>query len=121
MVLMDINWWNQSKPKMSLDKNRLEKIKDLPDGSYTARCPACAAVSGGDSLGTHLKVYANGKYGCAAYQGDSDHRQEIWKLAGAKTPKGKKPVTSARFEKPVIRVKKLIIPPARTLFEMPLA
>ena len=97
---------------MPLDKTALEKVKEKPDGSYTARCPACAG-SGGDSQGGHLIVFPDGRYGCAAFQGDSDHRKQIWKLAGMKTRKSGSP-NDGIYRGPVFEVKRMLMPSPRT-------
>ena len=67
---------------MGLDIQRLEKVKvRKEDGRVVARCPACAET-GGDQAGTHLVVFASGKYGCAAFQQDAEHRRRIFELVG---------------------------------------
>jgi hypothetical protein len=66
---------------MSLDHTKLEHLQQLRDGSWQARCPACAA-DGHDRSGDHLHVYPDGRYGCAKYPQDSAHRRKIWELAG---------------------------------------
>lgn len=66
---------------MALDISKLTNVVNLADGGIQARCPACAAA-GGDAKGEHLKVFADGRYACAANQGDSEHSKEIYKLAG---------------------------------------
>jgi hypothetical protein len=64
----------------SLDLTRLEKVRHC-EGKTTARCPACAE-SGGDRRGNHLTIFPSGKFGCAAMQGDADHRRQIFAHAG---------------------------------------
>lgn len=64
----------------SLDISKLENVVHL-ENKITARCPACTA-EGGDTLGVHLVVYADGNYGCVKHQGDKDHSRCIWKLVG---------------------------------------
>ena len=66
---------------MALDTSKLTNAVNLPGGEIQARCPACAAA-GRDTKGDHLKVFAGGKYACAAYQGDPAHSKEIYRLAG---------------------------------------
>jgi len=66
---------------MSLDISKLQNVVKSPNGDIQARCPACAAA-GKDSKGVHLKIYVDGKYACAANQGDKEHTKEIYKLAG---------------------------------------
>ena len=46
---------------MPLTRSKLENIRERPDGSYTARCPACAAARH-DSTGNHLFVRATGVF-----------------------------------------------------------
>lgn len=63
-----------------LDLAKLEKPRKR--GSKTiAACPACRAA-GGDKQGNHLVIYDNGKFGCAAHEGDSAHRKEIFAMIG---------------------------------------
>ena len=76
---------------MSLDKSKLQKVRPKSNGSFLARCPACAA-SGGDRKGDHLIVFPNGKFWCVANGGDDDHRKAIWRLAGMKM-KSRKPMS----------------------------
>lgn len=66
---------------MALDHSKLLNVKKLANGEFQARCPACAEA-GADTKGEHLKIYADGKFSCAANQGDKEHRKEIFKLAG---------------------------------------
>jgi hypothetical protein len=102
---------------MPLDRKRLENVKGKPDGSYTARCPACTA-SGGDSQGNHLIVFADAKYGCAAKQSDGEHRKEIWKLAGIKASgKKRREIIAVCF--PKYEVKRLVIPAPTTVMVLP--
>lgn len=72
---------NNQKSRMKIRIELLENRIELPDGRIQARCPACAA-EGGDSKGEHLMVFADGKFGCAAYQGDKEHRRKIAVLVG---------------------------------------
>ncbi len=65
---------------MSLILEKLEGVRDR-GAKIIARCPACAA-SGQDRRGEHLILYPDGRYGCVAFPGDSDHRRLIWRLAG---------------------------------------
>jgi len=55
------------------------------DGSFNARCPACAEL-GGDSKGNHLIVFDNSRFACVVNPGDSEearaHRAAISRLAG---------------------------------------
>lgn len=66
---------------MALDITKLQNVEKLPNNEIQSRCPACAAV-GLDKKGEHLKIFADGKYACAANQGDKDHRKEIFALVG---------------------------------------
>ena len=67
---------------MSLDVSKLQNVKHRPDGSFTARCPACAGT-GGDAKGTHLIVFKDGKFACDANQGSHEHRSEIFRLVSS--------------------------------------
>jgi len=64
----------------NLDEAKLENFQRHADGSIKAACPACRAI-GEDSNGDHLLVFPDGKFGCAKYQDDPEHRKAIWKLA----------------------------------------
>jgi len=66
---------------MALNLNRLEKVKKGPGGGQRARCPACAS-KGEDKQGQHLYIRADGKFGCAKYPKNKEHRSLIAKLAG---------------------------------------
>jgi hypothetical protein len=68
-------------PGDGLDFAKLENIKHLAGGAIRTACPACRE-QGGDSTGEHLHIRAGGKYGCAKFQGDGEHRRAIWRLAG---------------------------------------
>jgi hypothetical protein len=66
---------------LPLDIARLEKARHT-GSKVTSRCPACAAT-GGDKSGTHFFMNsATGKFGCAAFPGDTAHRREIFALVG---------------------------------------
>ena len=71
---------------MSLDLKRLEKVRELAGGIVQARCPACAE-GGGDRAGVHLRVFADGRFGCCVNPKDREHRKRIFALAGDKTPR----------------------------------
>jgi hypothetical protein len=71
---------------MSLDRTKLEKIRELANGGLQARCPACAEA-GQDRKGEHLRISPEGKFGCCVFPGDSDHRSRIFALAGDHGPK----------------------------------
>ena len=66
---------------MAIDRNKLQNIVKNTDGSYTARCPACAA-SGADSKSEHLIVFPDGRFGCVAHPKDKDHNKAVLLLAG---------------------------------------
>jgi hypothetical protein len=72
---------------MSIDLTKLEKVRDLPDGSTQARCPACAE-GGGDRKGEHLRIYPDGRFGCCVFAGDREHRKRIFALAGQRSRRG---------------------------------
>ena len=63
-----------------IDISRLERVRRSGEKTV-ARCPACAE-GGGDRRGGHLVILPNGKFACAAYPGDSEHRRRIFALAG---------------------------------------
>ena len=67
-----------------LDEAKLENVQRLAGGSIRAACPACR-LDGGDHTGDHLLIEPSGKFGCAKYPGDGEHRKQIWKLAGARS------------------------------------
>ena len=83
---------------MNLDTTRLNKLKRIGDG-YQAQCPACWTDYGQDKSGNHLRIFPDGKYGCAMYQGDHEHRSRIWELCGL--PLDQRPVPQfVRREEP---------------------
>lgn len=67
-------------PTIHLDLTRLEKVRRIGQ-KIIARCPACAE-GGGDRRGDHLAIFSNGKFACAAYPGDSEHRRRVFALVG---------------------------------------
>ena len=67
---------------MSLDRTKLESVRDLDNGGLQARCPACAET-GQDRKGEHLRISPEGKFGCCVFPGDRDHRKRIFSLAGS--------------------------------------
>lgn len=71
---------------MGLDVKKLEKVVDLADGVKRARCPACAE-KGQDKKGEHLRIAADGKFGCCVFPGDREHRKRIFALAGERGPR----------------------------------
>ncbi|MBK1835673.1 hypothetical protein [Roseibacillus ishigakijimensis] len=80
----------------SLDLSLLEKARHT-NGKTIARCPACAA-KGCDRKGEHLVIQPNGKFGCAKYSGDHEHRREIFRLVGIKSDTGDNFTTEQREE-----------------------
>ena len=70
---------------MSLNLNKLEKVRKLESGIVQARCPACAE-GGADRAGNHLRIQADGRFGCCVHPKDGDHRKRIFALAGEKSP-----------------------------------
>jgi hypothetical protein len=71
---------------MSLDRTKLQKVRDLANGGLQAQCPACAEA-GQDRKGEHLRISPEGKFGCCVFPGDSKHRSRIFALAGEHGPK----------------------------------
>src|SRR5262249_22892788 len=71
---------------MSLDRTRLQKVRDLANGGLQAQCPACAEA-GQDRKGEHLRISPQGKFGCCVFPGDRNHRSRIFALAGDHGPK----------------------------------
>src|SRR5436190_14478431 len=71
---------------MSLNKEKLQKVRDLPNGGLQAQCPACAET-GQDRKGEHLRISPDGKFGCCVFPGDRKHRSRIFALAGEHQPK----------------------------------
>lgn len=67
----------------SLDPSLLAKVRHHASGKVTARCPACGE-GGGDRTGNHLVIFPDGRFACAAYPGDRDHRSRIHALAGVR-------------------------------------
>lgn len=64
---------------VSLDVSKLTKARKL--GNVTqAQCPACAE-SGLDKSGNHLRIFADGRFGCALQPKDKIHNKRIWELA----------------------------------------
>jgi hypothetical protein len=71
---------------MSLDRTKLQKVRDLANGGQQGQCPACAEV-GQDRTGEHLRISPDGKFGCCVFPGDRKHRSRIFALAGEHSPK----------------------------------
>lgn len=66
---------------MSLELNRLERVRELGGGIIQARCPACAE-DGHDRTGEHLRIHPDGRFGCCVHPKDTAHRKRIFALAG---------------------------------------
>src|ERR1041385_6042065 len=71
---------------MSIDRTKLQKVRDLANGGKQAQCPACAEV-GQDRKGEHPRISPEGKFGCCVFPGDRKHRSRIFALAGEHGPK----------------------------------
>jgi len=71
---------------MSLNLNKLEKVRHLANGNIEARCPACAE-GGHDRKGEHLLIKSDGRFGCCANPKDREHRKRIFALAGDTAPR----------------------------------
>ncbi|HWI57992.1 MAG TPA: hypothetical protein VNZ22_12255 [Bacillota bacterium] len=86
---------------MSLNLQKLTKVRRRPNGTLLAQCPACAAA-GQDRQGQHLVVYPDGRFGCAVHPGPEGrpHRQEIWRLAGERAPYSRPPLVLKFTVKP---------------------
>jgi hypothetical protein len=65
-----------------LDITRLGKVRRI-GAKIIARCPACHAA-GNDRAGEHIVILPSGKFACAAFPGDGEHRREIFALVGIK-------------------------------------
>lgn len=66
-----------------LDINLLQKVK-VQGSHIISQCPACYSA-GHDRSGNHLRYNTETEvYSCAAHQGDSAHRQDIFRLVGIK-------------------------------------
>jgi hypothetical protein len=63
-----------------IDITRLERVRRTGT-KIIARCPACQAA-GNDRAGEHLAILPSGKFACAAFPGDGEHRREIFALVG---------------------------------------
>jgi hypothetical protein len=70
---------------MSLNLEKLENVRKLDNGIVQARCPACAE-GGNDRKGEHLRILADGRFGCCIHPKDGNHRKRIFALAGDRTP-----------------------------------
>ena len=69
---------------MSLTLAKLENVRELAGGIVQARCPACAE-GGNDRKGEHLRILADGRFGCCVHPKDGDHRKRIFALAGERS------------------------------------
>ena len=96
---------------MSLDRSKLQNIRERPDGAFTARCPACAGT-GGDAKGNHLIVFKDGRFACVAYPGGKEHRSEIFQLVGRGVQHRLLPPKPIEINRPKIE-------PSRTLMVLP--
>ena len=79
-----------------LDLTRLKKVRRSGD-KVTARCPACAET-GGDRSGQHLAIFPSGKFACAAFPSDSEHRREIFRLVGIRGERRPDPERDRRWK-----------------------
>jgi hypothetical protein len=80
---------------MSLDLNKLEKVREVGNGTVQARCPACAEA-GQDRKGEHLRIQPDGKFGCCVFPQDRLHRKRIFALAGDNQPR----IIKVRVQRP---------------------
>jgi len=85
----------QNQNESHLDPTRLEKVRHAGT-KVVARCPACAE-DGGDRRGHHLLIQPSGKFACAAYPGDSDHRRRIFALVGVVADRERDPEQERRW------------------------
>jgi hypothetical protein len=71
-------------PTPTLDPAKLSNVVLRPDGSYNARCPACAE-EGHDTKGNHLIVFPSGAFACVIFQRRTEqtiqHRAVILRIA----------------------------------------
>ena len=105
---------------MSLNLNKLEKVRPLGNGGVEARCPACAE-GGHDRKGEHLLIKPDGRFGCCANPKDSDHRKRIFALVGDSSPRSiKVKVAGVRVAAPAVmsgvlgRLGRVFATPAKT-------
>src|SRR6185436_6705557 len=70
---------------MSLDRSKLQKLREVANGGCQAQCPACAEA-GHDRSGEHLRISPEGKFWCCVFPGDREHRKRIFALAGSHEP-----------------------------------
>lgn len=95
---------------MSLDPGKLNHVRHNADGSIQAQCPACAR-EGEDSKGEHLRVWPDGKFGCAKYPDNKQHRQLIHRLAKRTDANDEEGPSSDRFPK----IGRSVVEPSRVL------
>jgi hypothetical protein len=69
---------------MSLDVTLLEKVRRALTGKITARCAACVET-GGDRKGSHLVIFPDERFACAAHPGDGGHRRRVMALTGIRS------------------------------------
>jgi hypothetical protein len=91
---------------MSLDLNKLEKVREVGNGAIQARCPACAET-GQDRKGEHLRIQPDGKFGCCVFPQDRLHRKRIFALAGDNQPRiikvrGQRPKTPTTIKDSIL-------------------
>ena len=81
---------------MKLDVNKLDEVVLQPEGCIRARCPACRSQGRDNGASAHLWIYPNGRFGCAAHQGDRNHKREILRLAASAQGQRAFPFTASR-------------------------
>ena len=88
---------------MSLNIQKLEKVRELAGGIVQARCPACAE-GGADKTGNHLRILADGRFGCCVHPKDGEHRKRIFALVGCKVhlPSQRTVAVRAKFGSPQV-------------------
>lgn len=109
---------------MPLNLSRLEKVVDLGNGAKQARCPACAA-GGQDRTGEHLRISADGRFGCCVHPKDSEHRKRIYALAGERSKPSTikvrvaSPIAPAAVQASIIRRLEQVFPAATAVPKAP--
>lgn len=66
--------------KQVVDLDKLERGVRQSDGSWVARCPACAE-NGSDKQGNHFRIWSNGAYHCVV-NSDKEHNLRVLQLVG---------------------------------------
>ena len=84
---------------MPLDQTKLQHIKRLGP-LIQCQCPACGE-NGTDKSGDHLRIYPDGRFGCALNPDDRMHRRRIWELARPDNAELAKPFVWPTKLKPV--------------------